>query len=356
MATVDKGARFDHLVLRDWAEKVFMKVGVGEEDAAVLSDSLIDANLRGVDTHGITRMLPLYVKRMQVGVVSTATKLEMLRERPSTALIDCHNSIGQIGARFAMKTAIEKAKITGTSFVGVTRSNHFGTCAYWAMMALEHGMIGFCAVNGPAAVAPTGGRTPMFSTNPFAIAVPAGDSVPFVLDMATTVVARGRIGLYAKQNKPLEPGWAFDRMGRPTTDPHEAMKGLLAPMGGYKGYGIAFAIDILSGVLTGSNYGKHFPGMLADALDRPWGVGGVFAAISIDSFMDMEDFTARIQQAFHEVRNSDKAEGSERIYIPGEIEHYCTLERHENGIPLPPEIIREFQDIGNDLAIPFPGE
>ena len=354
MATVDGGTYYNHEILRDWAREVFIRVGVRQEDAGSLTDSLIAANLRGVDTHGLTRMLTIYVKRIQAGVVSVDTRFDVLRERPSTALIDCHNSLGQLGARYAMQMAIDKARTTGTAYVGITGSNHYGAAALWAMMALEHGMIGFTCVNGPATVAPTGGRTPMFGTNPFAIAIPTGTDMPFVLDMATTVVARGRVALFEKQGKPLEPGWAFDGRGLPTTDASAAMKGLLAPVGGYKGYGISFAIDILSGMMTGSSHGTGFPGMLADNLVDPWNVGGIFAAISIDSFMDLEDFTARLRKACGEVRNSDRADGVERIYIPGEIEYNTTVDRKKTGIPLPPEVVRDFVALGEEVGMPFP--
>jgi len=354
MATVDSGTYVTHQVLGDWAKKIFMKVGVNDTDATILTDSLIAANLRGVDTHGITRMLDVYVKRIRLGLMDPVSKFEMVRERASTALIECNNGIGQISAHKAMQTAIEKAKQTGTAIVAVRHSNHYGAAAYWAMKALEHGMIGFSCVNAPATVAPTGGRHPMFGTNPFAIAIPAGKDIPFVLDMATTVVALGRIILYAKQNKPLQPGWAFDEMGRPTTDPHVALKGLLAPVGGYKGYGIAFAVDILSGIMTGSSYGKHFPGKLAENFERPTDVGAVFAAIDIEAFMDLKEFTDRMEVAFAEVRTCEKAEGVERIYTPGEIEHYVSIERLETGIPLPEATVKDFIALGEELGVPFP--
>lgn len=354
MATVDKGIYIACAPLRAWAERIFEKAGLSGPDAAILTDSLMAANLRGVDSHGVTRMLGVYVKRIRLGLMHPKPKFDIVREKASTALVDCNNSIGQLGAHHAMQLAIAKAKQTGTAFVATTHSNHYGAAAYWTMMALKHGMIGFSAVNAPATLAPTGGRQPMFGTNPFAIAIPAGKDIPFVLDMATTVVARGRIILYAKQEKELEPGWAFDAMGRPTTDPHVALKGLLAPMAGYKGYGIAFAVDILSGIMTGSNYGRHFPGMLAENLEKPTDVGGVFAAVDIESFMDLEEFNARMEQAFSEVRACEKAEGAERIYTPGEIEHYTALERARTGIPIPEEIVREYQALGDEMRVPFP--
>jgi LDH2 family malate/lactate/ureidoglycolate dehydrogenase len=354
MPGVDGGILFPADRLREWTQEVFRKVGVSREDAAILADSLIEANLRGVDTHGITRMLCVYVKRIQAGILSPKTNLILVRDQPSTALIDCRNSIGQVASTHAMQKAIEKAETTGVAFVATTHSNHYGAAAYWAMMALPHGMIGFSATNAPATVAPTGGRTPMLGTNPFAIAIPAGREKPMVLDLATTVVARGRVLLYAKQNKPLEQGWAFDERGLPTVDPHAALKGLLAPIGSYKGYGISLAVDLLCGVMTGSSYGAHFPGFLADNLKEPTDVGSIFAALRVESFMDLAEFKAGMDKALQEMKTSAKAEGIERIYIPGEIEFESKAERLAKGIPIPEPVVKDFIALGEELGAPFP--
>jgi len=354
MAGVDGGILFPADRLRGWTQEILQKVGISGDDAALLTDSLIEANLRGVDTHGITRMLCVYVERIRKGVMNASSDIAVVREKASTALIECRNSIGQVGAALAMRMAIEKAAKTGVAFTAVTHSNHYGMAAYWAMKALPHGMIGFSSTNAPAAVAPSGGCQAMFGTNPFAIAIPAGRERPVVLDLATTVVSRGRIILHAKQNKPLEPGWAFDHRGVPTTDPQAALKGLLAPIGGYKGYGIMLAVDLLCGVLTGSNYGAHFPGFLADNMVRPTDVGSVFAAINIESFMDLPEFTAAMDKALAEIRTSPRAEGVKRIYIPGEIEFDMKAERLAKGIPIPESVIADFVALGRELATPFP--
>jgi LDH2 family malate/lactate/ureidoglycolate dehydrogenase len=354
MAGVDSGILFPADRLRGWTQEILQKVGVSRDDATLLADSLIEANLRGVDTHGITRMLCVYVERIQKGVMSAKSNLVVVREKASTALIDCHNSIGQIGAARAMQMTIEKAAKTGVAFSAVRHSNHYGMAAYWAMMALPHGMIGFSSTNAPAAMAPTGGRTAMLGTNPIAIAIPAGRELPVVLDMATTVVARGRIVLHAKQDKPLDPGWALDHRGVPTTDPHTALEGLLAPIGGYKGYGIALAIDFICGILTGSNYGTHFPGFLADNMIDPTDVGSVFAAVNVESFMDLPEFTATIDKAIQEIKTSARAEGAERIYIPGEIEFDTKAERLAHGIPIPDPVVKDFIALGSELGVPFP--
>ena len=350
MPGVDDGVLFPEKVLREWTEEIFKKIGINKQDTTLLTDTMIEANLQGVDTHGITRLLPAYVNRIRTGLMLPATKVTILREKASTALINCNNGIGQVASDFAMNMAIEKAKTTGTAFVATTHSNHYGAAAYWAVKALKQGMIGFSATNGPASVAPTGGIRPMLGPNPFAVAIPAKDEHPFVLDLATSVVARGRIRLYAMQNKPLEPGWAFDKMGRPTTDPREALQGLLVPIGGYKGYGIALAIDLMSGVMTGSKYGAHFP----NPLEHPTDVGSLFGAISIDSFMDLPEFTASVDTAIREIKNCAKAEGVKRIYVPGEIEMEIRTVRLANGIPIPPVVIREFENLGSELGVPFP--
>jgi LDH2 family malate/lactate/ureidoglycolate dehydrogenase len=354
MAGVDGGILFPVDRLRGWTEEILLKTGVSRDDAALFTDSMIEANLRGVDTHGITRILCVYVERIQKGVMSAKSNLDIVRERTSTVLIDCHNSIGQVGADRAMRMAIEKARKTGVAFSAVSHSNHYGMAAYWAMMALPQGMIGFSSTNAPAAMAPTGGRTAMFGTNPFAVAIPAGRELPVVLDLATTVVARGRINLYAKQAKPLEPGWAFDERGVPTTDPDAALKGLLAPIGGYKGYGIALAIDFLCGILTGSNHGAHFPGFLADNMSEPTDVGSVFGAINIESFMDLQEFTTAIDRAIQEIKTSARAAGIDRIFIPGEIEFEMKAKRLAQGIPIPDPVVKDFIALGSSLGVPFP--
>lgn len=354
MAGVDGGILFPAERLREWTEEILRSIGVERDDAALFTDSMIEANLRGVDTHGITRILCVYVERIERGVMSAKTRLDVVRDKPSTVLIDCHNSIGQVGAAKAMAMTIGKAAVTGVAFSAVRHSNHYGMAAYWAMQALPQGMIGFSSTNAPAAMAPTGGRTALFGTNPLAVAIPAAKELPVVLDMATTVVARGRINLYAKQDKPLEAGWAFDERGVPTTDPHAALKGLLAPIGGYKGYGIALAIDFLCGILTGSNYGAHFPGFLADNMTEPTDVGSVFAAVNVESFMDLAEFTATIDRAIGEVKTSAKAEGAARIYIPGEIEFETKAQRLVTGIPIPDSVVEDFVALGRRLGVPFP--
>jgi LDH2 family malate/lactate/ureidoglycolate dehydrogenase len=354
MPGVEGGVLYEPDVLRQFAIDVFEKVGVSREDAEIVADTLIEANLRGVDTHGVTRVLATYVKRVQLGLVSANTNITVVSDRLAAALLDGHNSLGQVIAKRAMTMAIDKAAKTGVGMVGITNSNHFGAAAYWAMMALPHDQIGIAMTNSPAFVPPWGGKEPMFGTNPMCFAFPGGQEGPVVLDMATTTVARGRVVLYAKQGIPLEPGWAFDSEGKPTTDAQAALKGLLQPLGGYKGYGLAMVVDLLSGILTGGDYSYHMAGALAEDFSRPTGVGSFFGAIAVDAFMDPAEFKARMDKVVREIHGSSKAAGVERIYVPGEIELDSMALRRREGIPLPDVVVKEFVDMGDELGVYFP--
>lgn len=347
-------AQYRPEALRRFAEAAFEAVGVPPPDAAITVDNLIEANLRGVDTHGITRVLLPYIRRIQKGMMRPTTEVTVVRERPSTALLDGRNGIGQVIATRAMELAIEKAAVTGSAWVSVFHSNHFGAAAYYAQMAVQRDMVAMIATNGPAAVAPWGGRQPILSTNPIAFAVPAGNAPPVVLDMATTVVSRGRINLFAKQNLEIPYGWALDEEGRPTNNPHAALRGTLLPMAGYKGYGLSLIVDLLSGVLSGANYGMHFAGHLAEYDRPPHNVGSLFAAVSVDSFMEVDRFKERVDVALREIKDSPLAPGVERIYAPGEIEFETRQRRLKEGIPLPAEVISDFRSLATELGIAFP--
>jgi LDH2 family malate/lactate/ureidoglycolate dehydrogenase len=349
-----QGAHYQPDALRQFAEAAFQAVGVPGPDAAITVDNLIEANLRGVDTHGITRVLVPYLRRIQHGMMSPTTEIRVVRERPSTALLDGQNGIGQVIASHAMQLAIEKASVTGSAWVNVCHSNHFGAAAYYAEMAVRHDMVAVIATNGPAAVAPWGGRQPILATNPLAFAVPAGNEPPVILDMATTVVSRGRINLFAKQNLEIPSGWALDEEGNPTNNPHAALRGTLLPMGGYKGYGLSLIVDLLAGVMGGANYGMHFPGHLAEYDRPPHNVGSLFAAVSVDSFMDVDQFKERVDVALREIKDSPRAPEIDRIYAPGEIEYETRQRRLHEGIPLPAEVISDFRSLAAELGIAFP--
>ncbi len=338
--------------LRTFATAVFERVGVGHQDALVIADSLVEADLRGVGTHGVSLYLPLGVKRIRLGLIEPRPKMVVRNDRPSSALLDGGNGPGQVIAHRAMSMAIEKARATGAALVGVTNSNHFGACAYWTMMALPHDQIGIAMTNGRALMAPWGGCQPMLNTAPISVAIPGDQEGAVVLDMATTATTKGRIQLYDKQGLRLEPGWAFDARGRPTTDPKEALRGLLQPVGGYKGYGLALVIELLSGILTGGEYGFHLAPN--DDFTRPTGVGSFFGAIAVEAFADPAVFKGRVDSVIRDIRACPKAEGFSRIFVPGEIESECRARRETEGIPLAEDVVRDLAALGEELGVPFP--
>jgi len=340
--------------LRRFTEAVLGAVGVPRDDAARTADHLIEANLRGVDTHGITRVLVPYVRRIQKGLIQPRTEVTVVRERSSSALLEANGGLGQVASARAMEMAIEKAAQTGCAWVSVRNNNHFGAAGYYAQMAIDRDMVGMVATNGPASVAPWGGSRAMLSTNPIAFGIPAGEEPPVILDMATTVVSRGRITLFAKKNVEIPVTWALDEEGRPTNNPNAALRGTLQPVGGYKGYGLALVIDLVSGVLSGAGYGAHCGGHLLE-YDRPaQNVGSTFVAVTVDSFMDVPEFKARVDAALREIKDSPRAPEVERIYAPGEIEFETRLTRLEGGIPIPVEVERDLRALAAELNVPFP--
>jgi len=351
---VEGGTPYRAADLERFAKELFERVGVEPGDAALTAASLVEANLRGVDTHGVTRVLTQYVRRIHRGVTSAQTNVTVVRESPSTALIDGQNSIGQVVAERAMRLAVQKAQQTGAAWVGTAHSNHFGAAAYYAMMAAEQNLVGIVMTNGMHSVAPTGGRKPMLGTNPIAFALPAGEEPPVVIDMATSVVARGRIMLYYKQGLPMPEGWALDAQGRPTTSAADALDGTLLPVGAYKGYALALVIDMLAGVMTGALFGSHFHGGLADDMVHPMDVGHLFGALDPARFMPLPVFKARMDQAIRELRSCPPAEGAKGVLIPGDIERKEHQRRLREGIPLPDAVVEEFRQLSSEFGVSMP--
>ncbi|HEY8477443.1 MAG TPA: Ldh family oxidoreductase [Chloroflexota bacterium] len=338
-------------VLREFTVQCFTAAGVPAEDARVVAENLIEANLRGVDTHGITRLLGIYIKRLRAGLVNTRPNIRVVSESPSTVLLDGDNGLGAVVGRRAMELAIARARHAGSAWVGVRNSNHFGACAHFTMMAARADMVGIALTNGPKSMAPWGGVTPYLSTNPISFAVPSDDG-PVVLDMATSVVAKGHIFLAAAKGERIPEGWAMDKRGRPTTDPREAIEGLVMPLAGHKGYGLSMMIDILCGILTGGAFGPYIGSLYTD-MDRPQQVGHLFGAIDISRFVPVEEFKTRLGQMVREIRSCERAEGVERIYVPGEIEAEKAARRLREGVPIPEPIRQEFIAVARELGVPF---
>lgn len=339
---------FGHEALNVFCTRVFEKFGVPGEDAGIAADALVAANLRGVDTHGVMRMT-FYTAKLREGFISPKVDLHPLSEMPATALIDGRNGIGQVVAYRAMETAIRKARTSGVSYVAVRNSNHFGTCAHYAMMALSQEMIGIVATNGQAHLAPTGGAEKLLGNNPWSIAVPAGNRLPVVLDMANSVAAMGKVRMAIKEGKAIPGDWALNKEGEPTTNPQEALHGILLPVGGYKGYGITLMMDLLTGVLANSAFGPRVRG--TDTVSDIAGVGHAFMAVNIAAFDEVAAFKARMDGYIDEIKGVRKAKGASTIYLPGEIEFMKERERRQKGIPLPPKVVEDLLAIGKVAGV-----
>jgi LDH2 family malate/lactate/ureidoglycolate dehydrogenase len=339
--------------LREFTLTAFQRVGVPEEDAHLVADNLIESNLRGVDTHGITRLLPIYIKRLQQGVVNPRPNVRIVKDSPSVLLVDGDNGLGAVVGTRTMREVIKRAREQGAAWAGVRESNHFGACAHFAMQAARQDMVGLAMTNGPAAMAPWGGRKPYVSTNPICFAVPSEEDDPVVVDMATSVAARGHILLADMRGQPAIPeGWALDENGRPTTDTKAAISGTVMPMGGHKGYALSFMIDVLSGVMTGAAFGPHLGSLYAE-FNRPQDIGHLLGAIDVGRLVPIAEFKRRLAEMCREVRSAELAEWANRIYVPGEIESEKRRARETDGVPVPEGVRQEFVGVARELGITF---
>lgn len=328
---------------------IFVRLGVREDRARLLADTMVQANLRGVDSHGVTRT-GIYVERIRRGLVDPHAEPEIVKESPAMALIEAKSGIGQVVSYEAMRLAIKKARAMGTGLVGVRGSNHFGAAAYYTMCALKEDMIGIAMSNAPATMAPWGARTPYIGTNPISVAVPAKNRLPIVFDMATSIVARGKIILAAQKGESIPEGWAIDTQGRITTDAQKALEGAVLPFGGAKGSAIAILIDVFSGILTGAAFGPHIGDLYRNFQDRQ-NLGHVFIAIDPGYFGDVEDFKERVDRMIEEIKDLPPAYGVEEVLLPGEIEFRMEETRKRDGIPLEPEVEDMLQRLGKEFHV-----
>ena len=330
---------------RTLCEMIFMRTGLTEEAARVVTDNLLFADLRGIRTHGITRT-SLYVSRARRGYYNVAPKFRVLSETSGTILMDGDNGFGAVNGAEAMRLTIHKAEENGIGLGLVQHSNHYGAASYFSMMAAKKGMIGFTCTNGPANMAPTGSAVGLVGTNPFSIAVPNGDSFPLVLDVATSVVARGKIIDAAKNGESIPVGWAIDDHGKPTTDPNAALLGAVLPFGGHKGSGMAIMIDILSGVLSGAAFGCHVAQTKSKTEKQNISdIGHMFLVMRISALQSEQGFESRIRQMTDELKNASKAQGTEEILLPGEPEARKEAENLRLGIPVSRAIFAELQKL-----------
>lgn len=351
--SVENLTRVNHEKLARFVERSFEKLGVPSKDAAIAANVLVAADLRGVDTHGVIRFQPQawYVKWLTEGSMTARPRIQTISESASTALIDGDRGMGMVIGHRAMEIAIQKAKQCGIGMVAVRNSRHYGMSAYYAMLALPHDMIGIAMTNASRQVVPTFGREARFGTNPMCFAVPADRELPFVLDMATTTAAAGKLELAARQGKPIPPGWALDENARATVDPRTAQKARrLLPLGGsreggsHKGYGLAVLVEILCGVLTGT-----ITALNSDQEPR----GHFFGAIRLDTFRPTSEFKRDMDKLIRELKATPPIEGEERVYVAGEIEFETAEERAERGIPLLPSVLKGLKEVGELVGVPY---
>lgn len=345
-----------HNSLYQFVRQVFLSAGCDEQNALTATETLLAADLRGVDSHGVAR-LSGYIRLVDAGRINLSPSIKIVHETPSTAVIDGDAGLGLVVAPYAMKVAIEKAKQAGTGWVSVQNSNHFGIAGVHAMQALGHDMIGIAMTNASPLVAPTFSTERLLGTNPIAVAVPSGEEFPFVADMATTTAANGKLEILQRKNKPVPLGWVQDKDGKVTTNQHGVRDGgALLPLGGdrehgsHKGYALGAVVDIFSAILSGANYGPWVPPFVsflpvADHLPGK-GIGHFFGAMRIDAFRPAEDFKRHMDQWLRRFRSAAAVGGQEKVLVPGDPERLIEDERKKNGIPLMQPVLEDLLQLG----------
>jgi len=326
-------------------------VDISTRESNSIAALMTRADLQGSDGHGVFR-LPQYIRRIKGGAVNVKPDIRVVREAAGMALVDGDNGMGHLVMRFATGKAIEKAKSAGVAWVGVKRSNHAGPASLYAGMPLEHDMAGlYLAVGNANHLPPWGGLDMLLSTNPIAVAVPAGEEPPIVLDMATTVAAYGKVKTKAQRGETMPEGWMMDRQGRPLTDPKRANEGFLLPIGGYKGYGLALIFGLLAGTLNGAAMGKDVVDFNADDT-TPTNTGHVIVAINVEAFQPVAEFKKSVDALIRDIRASQRLPGVDRIRLPGEGSRAARADRMKNGIPLAAPLAASLGALAAELKIP----
>ncbi len=345
-------ARYAPEVLRSFVEQALVRGGAGEEEAELVADALVCADLRGVHSHGVVRT-PVYLERLRAGSIRPGAQLTVLRDWGAAVLVDAGAGFGIVAAARAMDLAVDRARLHGVGVVGVQNSNHCGMLAYFVLRAVSQGAVGVALSNADAQVAPYGARVRYLGTNPLSVGIPAGQERPVVLDMATSEVAHGRVRAAASRGERIPPTWALGPDGRPTTDPHQALQGALLPFGGAKGSGLALVVDALAGLLTGARSGPEIP-PLYEHLDRPQGLGHLMLALWPEAFCGLQGLLPRVDRMVREVRALPPAEGFDRVWLPGEPEAQREREYRSAGILLPEEAVAALEQVGRMVGLPVP--
>ncbi len=338
--------------LTDYARAMFLSAGLRESDATLVAGDLVKANLRGVDSHGVSR-IPMYLERLRRGLVNPRPAIHVSKVAGAVAHVDGDNGMGFLASDVAMNAACDLAGEMGIGLAGVHRSTHFGMGACYALRAIERGFISMIFTNSSPAIPMWGGRTTFLGASPIAAGIPGGKHPPYVMDMAMTVIARGKIRLAAMKGDPIPQGLALDIDGNPTTDAAKAFEGVCLPFGGVKGSVLGMLMDLLSGVLTGANFGGDVKSLYFDH-SEPQNVGHLFFAIKPDLFMSLTDFGARMDEFYARIKELPRAAGVDEIMLPGEPEQRRENQRRRDGIPVTDNVIADLTAEGAAMGVTFP--
>jgi LDH2 family malate/lactate/ureidoglycolate dehydrogenase len=338
--------------LKTFCRDALIKLGVPEADATIAADIVLESDLRGIESHGLPRFEAFYINEIQEGRIEPRPHIDVVSEAPSVALIDGGHGLGMVVGHRAMSLAIAKAKATGAGFVTVRNSRHFGIAGYYATMAMEQAMIGLSMTNASPLMPPTYGTEARLGTNPIALAAPAADGRPFVLDMATTTVAAGKFEVALRKGVKVPKGWGGDEQGVPTDDPKAARYGRhYSPLGGtpemasHKGYGLSSMVEVLCGVLSGSETAP---------VTKAWSdIGHFFGALNIASFRPVAEFERSMAEMNQALRDTPRVAGADRVYVPGDKEQEAKARHLEGGIPLYPEVADSLRRVSRNLGVPL---
>lgn len=351
-------------LISEFVEEAFVGYGIPREDAKICRDVLLASDKKGIDSHGVNRFKPIYLDRIKAGIQKPVTDYEIVRQTPTTAVVDGHDGMGQVIGYKSMSMAIEKAKEYGMGMVAVRNSTHYGIAGFYAEMAAKAGCIGITGTNARPSIAPTFGVENMLGTNPLTFGFPTDEAFPFLLDCATSITQRGKIEYFARTGKDTPAGMVLDRQGLPMTDSEEILESLvsgkaaLAPLGGigeelagYKGYGYATVVEILSAALSQGNFLRMLTGLGEKGEKVPYHLGHFFIAIDTEAFMGLESFKKTAGDILRDLRGSQKAPGTEKIFTAGEKEYEAWLYRKDKGVPVNEAVQKELVFVRDELGL-----
>ena len=346
-------------LMNDFIVDAFRAYGMPKEDAVICADVILESDRRGIESHGCNRLKPIYLDRFENGTLLPVTKTEIIKETPTTVVVDANDGSGMVASKKAMDIAIKKAKELGMGSAAVKNSTHYGIAGYWTSMAAKEGLICMCGTNARPAVAPIGGVENMLGTNALAFALPTDEEFPFSLDCATSTVQRGNIEVWAREGKPTPEGAVIGHDGKYLTDSVQILKDLLdgaaalTPFAGYKGYGYSAVVEILSAALVGGPFMQMLSGIGNDGCSKPYHLGHFFFLINPEAYMGLDIFKKTAGEICRQLRASKKAPGCERIYTAGEKEYLAWLDRKDRGVPVDESVQKELLSIRDKFSMPY---